>query len=176
MSKPIRPRATTGANSKPATRSSPRTADLSAASQSPILYQANALYPVMALSSIILAGLALLSLLIWLVLFFAWGNFWRVWEFDSDHAQFPSPAKWPRVTAAIPARNEAASIAEVVRALALQDYAGEFSAIVVDDHSDDGTADLARRTAIEVSTAKVTILSAPKLVSGWTGKLGALNA
>src|SRR5437899_11711685 len=130
----------------------------------------------MALSSIIIAGLALLSLLIWLVLFFAWGNFWRVWEFDSDHAQFPSPAKWPRVTAVIPARNEAPSIAEVVRALALQDYAGEFSAIVVDDHSDDGTAELARRAAIEVSTAKVTVLSAPKLASGWTGKLGALNA
>ncbi len=150
---------------------------MSAASQSPILYQANALYPVMALSSIIIAGLALLSLLIWLVLFFAWGNFWRVWEFDSDHAQFPSPAKWPRVTAAIPARNEAASIAEVVRALALQDYAGEFSAIVVDDHSDDGTADLARRASIELGgAAKVTILSAPKLATGWTGKLWALNA
>jgi hopene-associated glycosyltransferase HpnB len=129
----------------------------------------------MALSSITLEGLALLSFFIWLVLFFAWGNFWRVWEYDSDLAQFPSPAKWPRITAVIPARNEAASIAEVVRALALQDYAGEFSAIVVDDHSDDGTAELARR-AIEVSTAKLTILSAPKLASGWTGKLGALNA
>jgi len=130
----------------------------------------------MAPSSIILVGLAAVSFLIWLVLLFARGNFWRVWEFDSDRAQFPSPAKWPRVTAVIPARNEAASIAEVVRALALQDYAGEFSAIVVDDHSNDGTAELARRAAIEVSTAKVTILSAPKLASGWTGKLAALNA
>jgi hopene-associated glycosyltransferase HpnB len=130
----------------------------------------------MALPLITLEGLALLSFLIWLVLFFAWGNFWRVWEFDSDHAQCPSPAKWPSVTAVIPARNEAASIAEVVRGLALQDYAGEFSAIVVDDHSDDGTAELARRAAIEAGTAKVTILSAPKLASGWTGKLGALNA
>jgi hopene-associated glycosyltransferase HpnB len=130
----------------------------------------------MALSSITLEGLALLSFLIWLVLFFLRGNFWRIWECDSDHAQFPSPAKWPRVTAVIPARNEAPSIAEVVRALALQDYAGEFSAIVVDDHSDDGTAELARRAAIEVSTTKVTVLLAPKLASGWTGKLGALNA
>jgi len=130
----------------------------------------------MAPSSIILVGLAAVSFLIWLVLLFARGNFWRVWEFDSDRAQFPSPAKWPRVTAVIPARNEAASIAEVVRALALQDYPGEFSAIVVDDHSNDGTAELARRAAIEVSTAKVTILSAPKLASGWTGKLAALNA
>jgi len=130
----------------------------------------------MALSSITLEGLALLSFLIWLVLFFLRGNFWRVWECDSDQAQFPSPARWPSVTAVIPARNEAASIAEVVRALALQDYAGEFSAIVVDDHSRDGTAELARHAAIEASTAKVTVLSAPKLASGWTGKLGALNA
>jgi hopene-associated glycosyltransferase HpnB len=130
----------------------------------------------MALSSITLEGLALLSSLIWLVLFFAWANFWRIWEFDSDRAQFPSPEKWPSVTAVIPARNEAASIAEVVRALALQDYAGEFSAIVVDDHSDDGTAELARRAAIQAGTAKVTILAAPNLAPGWTGKLGALNA
>src|SRR5436305_1647846 len=123
MSKPIRPIATTSANTKPATLCSPRTADLSATRQSPILYQANAPYPAMALSSITLEGLDLLSFLIWLALFFGWGHFWRVWEFDTDHAQFPSPAKWPGVTAVIPARNEAASIAEVVRALALQDYA-----------------------------------------------------
>jgi hopene-associated glycosyltransferase HpnB len=149
---------------------------LSAARQSPILYQANAPYPAMALSSIILAGLAVVSFLIWLVLFFARGNFWRIWECDSDHELFASPAKWPSVTAVIPARNEAASIAEVVRALALQDYAGEFSATVVDDHSDDGTADLARLASIEAGAAEVTILSAPRLATGWTGKLWALNA
>lgn len=147
-----------------------------AARQSPILYQANAPYPAMAFPSIILAGLAVVSFSIWLVLFFARGNFWRIWECDSDRAQFPSLEKWPSVTAVVPARNEAASIAEVVRALALQDYAGEFSATVVDDHSDDGTADLARLASIEAGTAKVTILSAPRLATGWTGKLWALNA
>jgi len=131
----------------------------------------------MTFSSITFGGLAVLSILTWLVLFFAWGNFWRVWEVDSDHAQLPGPPKWPRVTAVIPARNEAASIAEVVRALALQDYAGEFSAIVVDDHSDDGTADLARSVTVEAGAAgKVAILSAPQLAPGWTGKLWALNA
>jgi hopene-associated glycosyltransferase HpnB len=126
--------------------------------------------------SITLECFALLSVLIWLVLFFARGNFWRVWE-HSDPAQLPLPTTWPRVIVVVPARNEAASIAEVVRALTQQDYAGEFSAVVVDDHSEDGTTYLARQAAISASSSgNVTILSAPELASGWTGKLWALNA
>jgi hopene-associated glycosyltransferase HpnB len=124
-----------------------------------------------------LFSISLLVFLLWIVLFFLWGNFWRVWEFDSDRMQFPAPAKWPRVTAVIPARNEAASIAAVVRALTAQDYAGEFSIVVVDDHSDDGTAALARRGAGEVGAAsRVRVMSAPELAIGWTGKLWALHA
>ncbi len=124
-----------------------------------------------------LFSISSLVLLIWIVLFFAWGNFWRVWEFDSDHAQFPAPAWWPRVAAVIPARNESESIESVVQALALQDYAGEFSMVVVDDHSDDGTAELARRAAEQAGAAdRVRVVSAPELAPGWTGKLWALNA
>lgn len=121
--------------------------------------------------------ISLLVFLIWLVLFFAWGNFWRVWDFDFDRAQFPSPLKWPRVTAIVPARNEAASIGAVVEALALQDYAGELSIIVVDDHSDDGTAEIAALAPAQTANAnRIRIISAPELASGWTGKLWALNA
>jgi hopene-associated glycosyltransferase HpnB len=123
-----------------------------------------------------LFSISLLVLLIWAILFFAWGNFWRVWEFDSDHAQFPAPAIWPRVAAVIPARNEAASIAAVTQALVLQDYSGEFSIVVVDDHSDDGTAELARRAAPQAGAAsRLRVVSAPELAVGWTGKLWALN-
>lgn len=123
-----------------------------------------------------LVSISLLVFLIWLILFFAWGDFWRVWEFDSDRAQFPAPAQWPRVAAIIPARNEASSIAAVVQALALQDYAGEFSIVVVDDHSDDGTAELAHSAAYQAGAkARVRIVSAPVLAHGWTGKLWALN-
>jgi len=115
--------------------------------------------------------------IIWVVLFFAWGHFWQIWEFDCDRAQFPAPPQWPRVTAVVPARNEAASIEPVIRALAAQDYAGEFSVVVVDDHSDDGTAQLAHRAATETNTASgIRVISAPELVSGWTGKLWALKA
>ncbi len=121
--------------------------------------------------------ISLLVFLIWAVLFFAWGNFWRVWQFDADHEQFPAPATWPRVAAVIPARNEAASIQAVVQAIVLQDYAGKFSIVVVDDHSDDGTAEIARRAAHQAGAAsRVRVVAAPELASGWTGKLWALNA
>jgi hopene-associated glycosyltransferase HpnB len=123
-----------------------------------------------------LVFVSLLVLVIWLVLFFAWGNFWQIWEFDSDRAQFPAPPEWPRVTAVVPARNEAASIEAVIRAFAAQDYAGGFSVIVVDDHSDDGTARLAFRAATDTNVAsRVRVISAPELIGGWTGKLWALH-
>jgi len=121
--------------------------------------------------------LAVLSLMIWLVLFFSWGGFWRIWEADADSAAAPSPRTWPRVTAVIAARNEVASIAAVVAALAKQDYRGEFSINIVDDHSDDATADLARKAASESgAAASIRIVSAPELAPGWTGKLWALNS
>src|SRR5258708_33793209 len=123
-----------------------------------------------------LVFVSLIVLVIWLVLFFAWGNFWQIWEFDSDRAQFPAPAEWPRVTAVVPARNEAASIEAVIRAFAAQDYAGGFSVIVVDDHSDDGTARLAFRAATDTNAAsRVRVISAPELIGGWTGKLWGLQ-
>jgi hopene-associated glycosyltransferase HpnB len=119
---------------------------------------------------------SLLSFAIWVVLFFAWGNFWRIWESDFDQAQIPLPRIWPAATAVIPARNEAVSIAGVVRALAAQDYAGKFSVIIVDDHSEDDTSELARKAAHEAGTGfPIRVVSAPELASGWTGKLWALN-
>ena len=121
--------------------------------------------------------LAFLTLIIWLVLVFAWGNFWRIWQSDADSQSIPAPHAWPTVTAIVPARNEAASIAQVVSALAQQDYPGDFSIIVVDDHSEDATSELARKAATESSAAsRVQVISSPPLDPGWTGKLWALNA
>jgi len=120
--------------------------------------------------------LASLSLAIWLVLFFFWGNFWRIWQSDVDHSSLPVPQNWPRVTAVVPARNEASSIAAVVAALAKQDYSGEFSAIIVDDHSEDATAELARNAFESNAAGRFQIIPAPELAPGWTGKLWALNS
>jgi chlorobactene glucosyltransferase len=70
----------------------------------------------------------------------------------------------PRVSVLIPARNEAAVIRETVQRLAAQDYP-YFEVIVLDDHSSDGTADLARS-----ASRKVTLLKGAILPDGWAGK------
>ena len=122
-------------------------------------------------------GIAALSLLIWLYLFLFNGHFWQIWIADADGRTVPPLGRWPSVTAIVPARNEAASIEEAVKSLARQDYRGDFSIVVVDDHSDDGTGDLARKTAEDsASRAAVEVLEAPQLLAGWTGKLWALQA
>jgi len=122
------------------------------------------------------ASIAVLSLLIWLGLFFFNGHFWQIWISDADRETVGPPAVWPNVVAIAPARNEVASIAQTVSALAKQGYPGKFSVVIVDDHSEDGTGVLARRTAEEAGTpAGVKVISASPLEAGWTGKLWALN-
>jgi len=122
-------------------------------------------------------GVAALSLLIWLYLFFFNGHFWQIWIADADGRTVPPLERWPSVLAIVPARNEAASIEGTVKSLLQQDYPGNFSVIVVDDHSGDGTSDLARKTAADSgSRAPVEVLEAPQLLAGWTGKLWALQA
>ena len=124
----------------------------------------------MPLSSIYLAAI---PFAIWFYLLLARGSFWKVQE-DDTAAQ---PLEyWPRVIAVVPARNEAETIARALSALAKQDYPGEFSVVVVDDHSEDATAALALQAAEESSaTSRVRIHAAAPLPSGWTGKLWALH-
>src|SRR5262249_47336717 len=116
-------------------------------------------------------GLAAISLLIWLGLFFFNGHFWQIWISNLDGEVVRAPEMWPSVVAVVPARNEAAGITQAVAALVQQDYAGKFSILVVDDHSDDGTAELARKTATEsASKMRFDVTGAPPLQAGWTGK------
>ena len=117
--------------------------------------------------------IAAIPLAIWLYLAFLRGNFWRL---EEDHLEPKLPEKWPHVIAIVPARNEATTIARAVTSLLGQEYPGKFEIIVVDDHSDDGTAALARKAAEGAgSAARITIHSAAELPPGWTGKLWALN-
>lgn len=114
-----------------------------------------------------------IPLAIWIYLVLGRGNFWRPHEGKIE----PQPlTRWPRVVAIVPARNEAESISQTVAALAKQDYPGDFSIIVVDDHSEDDTAAFARQ-AVEESraTERLTVHAAAALAPGWTGKLWALN-
>jgi len=116
---------------------------------------------------------AAVPLAIWIYLFLARGNFWQLREED---IYLQPLANRPRVVAIVPARNEAETIAQTVRSLAAQDYPGEFSIIIVDDHSEDGTAALAQKAANESGASqRLKIHSAAQLAPGWTGKLWALN-
>lgn len=122
-------------------------------------------------------GIAVSSLLIWLGIFFFNGHFWQIWISDADNKPVVAPSSWPRVVAIVPARNEAATIADTVASLAAQNYPGKFTILIVDDHSDDGTGDLARKAVADAgATAGVRVISAPALQVGWTGKLWALQA
>ncbi|HEX7697182.1 MAG TPA: glycosyltransferase [Candidatus Acidoferrum sp.] len=117
--------------------------------------------------------LAAIPLAIWVYLLVARGYFWRVSEDSFGPKRLED---WPRVVAIVPARNEARTISEAVSSLAKQDYPGEFSVIVIDDHSEDGTAALAQQAANEFGASqRVKIHVASPLAPGWTGKLWALN-
>ncbi len=122
----------------------------------------------------VILGIALLALLIWIYLLFFRGGFWRCAE--RLDPSVPPPASWPEVTAVIPARDEAAVIAKSLTSLLNQDYPGSLSVILVDDHSGDGTEGIARSAAAESRhPERFSLLRAPALPPGWTGKLWALE-
>ena len=117
--------------------------------------------------------LAAAALAIWLYLVFARGFFWLARERDTAPARLP--AVLPPVAIVVPARNEAENIAQSVTSLLGQDYPA-LSLIVVDDDSNDGTADVARRAAAaHGAEAKLTIVDSRTLPAGWTGKLWAVK-
>ena len=118
--------------------------------------------------------IALLALAIWAYLLAGRGRFWLCRERDA--ARLPAPPRWPRVTAVIPARNEADGIALSIGSLARQDYPGAFSIVLVDDDSDDGTADLARHAASALKADHTfTLIQSRGVAPGWTGKLWAMR-
>ncbi|PMS15127.1 glycosyl transferase family 2 [Trinickia dabaoshanensis] len=122
-----------------------------------------------------LFGVSLLSLVIWCVLLFARGGFWRTRCAPSvPKDRIDAIAAWPAVVAVVPARNEADVIGPAVTSLLEQDYAGAFHVIVVDDHSTDGTADCARAASLALGRPeRLTVIQAEALPSGWSGKVWA---
>jgi len=79
------------------------------------------------------------------------------------------PAASPVVTIVVPARNEEACVGDCLASLVAQTGVA-FEIIMVDDHSTDRTAEIAR------SFAEVRVISAGPLPEGWTGKNNALIA
>ena len=109
--------------------------------------------------------ISLLSLIIWLYLFFAHGKFWT----SRPELAPVVPAEFPEVDVVVPARDEVQTIGPVIASLLTQDYAGKFSVILVDDNSTDGTAERAGRAP------NLQVICGQPKPAAWSGKLWALN-
>jgi len=121
-----------------------------------------------------LAGLALA---VWIYLMLGRGGFWRAQRQLDRGTLEGAPAAglhWPAVVAVVPARNEVDMLPQSLASLLAQDYPGPFHVVLVDDHSDDGTA----RAALELGArhpGRLSVLPAAALAPGWTGKLWAVS-
>jgi hopene-associated glycosyltransferase HpnB len=127
---------------------------------------------------------ALASFAAWLFLLAFRGGFWRCRQRLDGPPQMHGPAHgpahgpddgWPSVTALVPARNEASVIGACVGRLLRQDYPGPFRVVVIDDHSEDGTAAAAAQAAAVAGRPDaLTVICARPLEPGWAGKVWAL--
>jgi hopene-associated glycosyltransferase HpnB len=125
------------------------------------------------IATLTLFGVA--PVLIWAYLLLGRGLFWLARERD-DRGEPAPPAQWPTVVAVTPARNEADVIARSVGSLLAQDYPGAFHLILVDDQSDDGTAEVARATAAKLGQdGRLEVLPGQPLPNGWVGKMWAVD-
>lgn len=77
------------------------------------------------------------------------------------------PADAPFVSVVIPARNEQRNVGRCLRSVLAARYPA-FEVLLVDDHSDDGTGDIAR--AIAATDPRLRVLESPPLPPGWFGK------
>lgn len=101
---------------------------------------------------------------------------WRVWAGKSlAGAVFeqPEPSELIELTVIVPARNEEDCLGTCLQSLVSQseeifELGKDWELIVVDDHSDDKTPEIAG------GFAGVTVIEAGKLEPGWTGKANAI--
>jgi hopene-associated glycosyltransferase HpnB len=125
----------------------------------------------------LMVALAGLSLAVWLYLLAFRGGFWRLTERESELASLDaSKPQGLRVTAIVPARDEAQVIDKSLSSLFAQRFDGAFDVLLVDDQSADGTAEAARACAQKLGAAdRLSVLKTAGPESGWTGKLSAMN-
>ena len=93
---------------------------------------------------------------------------WRVRgsrRLDEESPQVSDDA--PVVSVVVPARDEARTIGRCVRSVLASRYP-RLELVVVDDHSADGTAELARAAA--AGDPRLRVVRAPPLPPGWMGK------
>ncbi len=120
--------------------------------------------------ALVAAGLVAAAAWVYLIVFR--GAFWRI-GYDEPA---PSMGAARSVVAVIPARDEAEIIGGAVASLLAQNFAGRLDIVIVDDHSTDGTAAIAREAANAAgATDRVTVIQAAPVPEGWTGKLWAVR-
>jgi hopene-associated glycosyltransferase HpnB len=123
----------------------------------------------------ILDLIAIISVLIWLYLIFGRGWFWLA-DRKIKSGKESELSDYPSICAIVPARDEADVIDRSLRSLLQQDYQGDFSIILVDDRSSDGTGNIAKKLATENATKhELDIILGEPLPNGWTGKLWAID-
>ncbi len=109
------------------------------------------------------------ALLAWIYLLVGHGGFWR-----TDQRLPPCASEfavWPDVVAIVPARDEAQVLPRTLPTLLAQDYPGQFSVVLVDDESTDGTPDVAARLD---QAGRLKVISGSPTPPGWAGKVWAM--
>ncbi|WP_190059672.1 glycosyltransferase [Streptomyces echinoruber] len=125
------------------------------------------------MSAIVWTVIPAVSLAAWLWLLLGQGFFWRT---DVRLPPRRDPDEWPPVCVVVPARDEAAVLPSSLPSLLAQDYPGRAEVFLVDDHSGDGTGELARALARRHGGLPLTVTTPPgEPPAGWTGKLWAVR-
>jgi len=124
---------------------------------------------------VILAVACVLAAIAWLYLLVAHGGYWRtgcrlpVGDRDAGGVA----GGWPSVVAVVPARDEAAILPLTLPSLLGQRYLGEFSVVLVDDGSSDGTARVAESLG-QTAGAVLKVIAGRPVPEGWAGKVWAM--
>ncbi|HSA93627.1 MAG TPA: glycosyltransferase [Terriglobales bacterium] len=115
-----------------------------------------------------------LSVISWAYLLLGRGGFWRVPKPPAQGGGTGSSQGG--VAVVVPARDEAAVIAQSVQSLVQQTFGGPLHIFVVDDGSSDETASVAREAAGRAGKADaLTVTEGRPVPSGWSGKVWALE-
>ncbi len=117
------------------------------------------------------AALCSLAALTWVYLLAAHGGYWRTDQ--RLPASGPAPRAWPDVVAVVPARNESSVLPFTLPTLLGQDYRGDFSVVLVDDDSSDGTGEVARGLG-DAAPGRLRVVAGPT-PDGWAGKVWAME-
>ncbi len=117
------------------------------------------------------------SLGIWIFLIIGRGLFWLPRpQLNAEGATTDFPQHAPSVVAIIPARNEEDVIAESLATVLNQAYRGLFHVLLVNDRSEDATANIVHRVAdSSAASNRVTVLDGKPLPKGWAGKVWAMH-